>query len=39
MVLKKMVAGNISSEKFIDTAVAESIDFMLERVYIFYMHT
>lgn len=32
MVLKKMVMGNFNSEKLMDNAVADSVDFMVERV-------
>lgn len=32
MVLKKMVMGNFGSEKMLDPAVADSVDFMVERV-------
>jgi hypothetical protein len=32
MVLKKMVMGNFGSEKLMESVVADSVDFMVERV-------
>jgi hypothetical protein len=32
MVLKKMVMGNFGSEKMMESVVADSVDFMVERV-------
>lgn len=32
MVLKKMVMGNFGGEKMMESVVADSVDFMVERV-------
>lgn len=39
MVLKKMVMGNFGGEKMMEPVVADSVDFMVERVYTYYYYS